>query len=51
MIGHFHIVGYSHIEGRIWGVYHRVQGKRVQNLYVPHICVCIGRILKRYQKT
>lgn len=45
----FGIVGYTHVRGRFWGYYTKVQGKRTYRLYVPHIVrVILHAVSKTY---
>lgn len=42
-----HIIGYVHHKGHIFGHILRVNGKNVQYIPVPHICVQIYKTLKK----
>ena len=44
----FGIVGYTHVEGRLWGYYTKVQGNRTYRIYVPHIIKGIINVCKTH---
>ena len=41
-----HIVGYTHISGDFFGHILRVNGKKVQYIPVPHVCVKLYKTLR-----